>query len=53
MSARPVSLASDEGCMANTKEIIFSDGSYKEKHCCCVPGCDKTSERSCVFADNI
>ena len=23
----------------------------KEKQCCCVPGCDKTSERSCVFAD--
>ena len=25
-------------------------GIKKQKQCCCVPGCDKTSERSCVFA---
>ena len=63
MSERPVSLASDGDCMANTKENIFPDGlneTVKRKSnvavylllctCCCV-GCDKTSECSCVFAD--
>ena len=25
-------------------------GIKKQKQCCRVPGCDKTSERSCVFA---
>ena len=53
MSAGPVSVASDGDCMANTKENIFPVGLNitKEKQCCCVPGCGKTSERSCVFAD--
>ena len=25
-------------------------GLRKKKQCCCVPGCDNTSERSCMFA---
>ena len=47
MSARPVSVASDGDCMANTKETLDYQ---KRKPCCCVPGCGKTSN-VVVFAD--
>ena len=30
---------------------LIKQGIKKEKPCCCVPGCGKTSKRSYVFAD--
>ena len=45
MSARPVSVASDGDCMANTKDSLVPVGLNKtsKNKCCCVPGCGKTS----------
>ena len=48
MSARPVSVASNGDCMANTK-----DNKTLKKECCCVPGSGKTSESSCADFDTI
>ena len=56
MAARPVSIASDGDCMANTKENLLPVGlnktSKQKKPCCCVQGCGKTSN-VVVFAEYV
>ena len=53
VSARPVSVASDGDCMANTKENLFPDGlntTPKKKINVAV---NQVLKCSCVFADNM